>query len=65
MGRVFGTGLFGLAVGISDMRRTGLRVPETPLRETKDVVLDASSASRKCALSSALLRRVEVPLALK
>jgi hypothetical protein len=28
-------------------------------------ILDVLSANRKCALSSALFRRVEVPLALK
>jgi hypothetical protein len=35
------------------------------LGEAKDEVLDELSANRKCALSSALFRRVEVPLALK
>jgi len=30
-----------------------------------DAILDGSSASRKCALSSTLFRRVKVPLALR
>jgi hypothetical protein len=35
------------------------------LREAKDEVVGEWSANEKCALSSALFRRVEVPLALK
>jgi hypothetical protein len=31
----------------------------------RNLILGESSANRKCALSSALFRRVEVPLALK